>query len=46
MLANTLKAIKANGKDAFYEGKIVKNSAQFIQINGGIINIKTYKHLK
>src|SRR5437762_7215327 len=36
-LARTLRAIAAQGSDAFYKGDIAKNTAAFLKANGGII---------
>jgi gamma-glutamyltranspeptidase/glutathione hydrolase len=36
-LARTLRAIAAQGPDAFYKGEIAKNTAAFLKANGGII---------
>ena len=36
-LAKTLRAIAAQGPDAFYKGDIAKNTAAFLKANGGII---------
>jgi len=36
-LARTLRAIAAQGPDAFYKGDIAKNTAAFLKANGGII---------
>ena len=36
-LARTLRAIAAEGADAFYRGDIAKNTAAFLKANGGII---------
>ena len=36
-LARTLRAIAAQGPDAFYRGDIAKNTAAFLEANGGII---------
>ncbi len=36
-LARTLRAIAAQGADAFYKGDIAKNTAAFLKANGGII---------
>ena len=36
-LARTLRAIAAQGPDAFYRGDIAKNTAAFLKANGGII---------
>jgi gamma-glutamyltranspeptidase / glutathione hydrolase len=36
-LARTLRAIAAQGPDAFYKGDIAKNTAAFLKSNGGII---------
>src|SRR5215211_6305278 len=36
-LARTLRAIAAEGPDAFYKGDIAKNTAAFLKANGGII---------
>ena len=36
-LAATLRAIAAKGPDAFYKGEIAKNTAAFLEANGGII---------
>src|SRR5258706_12148032 len=36
-LARTLRAIAAQGPDAFYRGDIAKNTAAFLTANGGII---------
>jgi gamma-glutamyltranspeptidase/glutathione hydrolase len=36
-LARTLRAIGAQGPDAFYRGDIAKNTAAFLKANGGII---------
>jgi gamma-glutamyltranspeptidase/glutathione hydrolase len=37
-LARTLRAIAAQGPDAFYKGDVAKNTAAFLKANGGIIN--------
>ena len=37
-LARTLRAIAAQGPDAFYKGEIAKNTAAFLKANGGIIS--------
>lgn len=37
-LANTLKAIAAGGRDAFYTGKMAQTIAQYMQANGGFIS--------
>ena len=37
-LARTLRAIAAQGPDAFYKGDIAKNTASFLKANGGIIS--------
>src|SRR5262245_23993289 len=37
-LARTLRAIAAQGADAFYRGEIAKNTAAFLKANGGIIS--------
>src|SRR6266511_2601723 len=37
-LARTLRAIAAQGPDAFYRGDIAKKTAAFLQANGGIIS--------
>jgi gamma-glutamyltranspeptidase/glutathione hydrolase len=37
-LARTLRAIAAQGPDAFYKGDIAKNTAAFLKANGGIIS--------
>ena len=37
-LARTLRAIAAQGPDAFYTGDIAKNTAAFLKANGGIIS--------
>jgi gamma-glutamyltranspeptidase / glutathione hydrolase len=37
-LAKTLRAIAAQGPDAFYKGDVAKNTAAFLKANGGIIN--------
>ncbi|RAJ11849.1 gamma-glutamyltransferase [Olleya aquimaris] len=39
-LANTLKAIMKDGRDAFYKGEIAETLATFIQANGGIITVE------
>ena len=36
-LARTLRAIAAQGPDAFYKGDIAKNTTAFLKANGGII---------
>jgi gamma-glutamyltranspeptidase/glutathione hydrolase len=36
-LSRTLRAIGAQGPDAFYKGDIAKNTAAFLKANGGII---------
>ena len=36
-LARTLRAIAAQGPDAFYQGEIARNTAAFLKANGGII---------
>ncbi len=36
-LARTLRAIAAQGPDAFYKGEVAKNTAAFIKTSGGII---------
>jgi gamma-glutamyltranspeptidase/glutathione hydrolase len=36
-LARTLRAIAAQGPDAFYRGDIARNTAAFLRANGGII---------
>ena len=36
-LARTLRAIAAQGPDAFYKGDIAKNTAAFLKANGGIV---------
>jgi gamma-glutamyltranspeptidase/glutathione hydrolase len=36
-LARTLRAIAAQGPDAFYRGDIARNTAAFLKANGGII---------
>jgi gamma-glutamyltranspeptidase/glutathione hydrolase len=36
-LARTLRAIAARGPDAFYKGDLAKNTAAFLNANGGII---------
>ncbi|MGH9139878.1 MAG: gamma-glutamyltransferase family protein, partial [Vicinamibacterales bacterium] len=36
-LARTLRAIAAQGADAFYKGDVAKNTASFLKANGGII---------
>ncbi len=45
-LARTLRAIAAQGPDAFYRGDIAKNTAAFLKANGGIIteaDLKSYE---
>lgn len=45
-LARTLRAIAAQGPDAFYRGDIAKNTAAFLKANGGIISeadLKSYE---
>ncbi len=37
-LARTLRAIAAQGPDAFYRGDVAKNTAAFLKANGGIIS--------
>src|SRR5438477_4120311 len=37
-LARTLRAIAAQGSDAFYKGDIARNTAAFLKANGGIIS--------
>ena len=37
-LARTLRAIAAQGPDAFYRGEVAKNTAAFLKANGGIIS--------
>jgi gamma-glutamyltranspeptidase/glutathione hydrolase len=37
-LARTLRAIAAQGPDAFYRGDVAKNTAAFLRANGGIIS--------
>ena len=37
-LAKTLRAIAAQGPDAFYRGAVAKNTAAFLKANGGIIS--------
>ncbi len=37
-LGRTLRAIAAQGPDAFYRGDIAKNTAAFLKANGGIIS--------
>ena len=39
-LANTLKAIRNNGKDGFYKGNVAKEIAKYMKKNGGIITKK------
>jgi gamma-glutamyltranspeptidase / glutathione hydrolase len=36
-LAKTLRAIAAQGADAFYKGDVAKNTAAFLKANGGIV---------
>jgi len=36
-LANTLKKIRDQGHDGFYKGKVAKEIARFMEVNGGII---------
>ena len=36
-LAKTLRAIAAQGPDAFYKGEVAKNTAAFVKASGGII---------
>jgi gamma-glutamyltranspeptidase/glutathione hydrolase len=37
-LGRTLRAIAAQGPDAFYRGEVAKNTAAFLKANGGIIS--------
>jgi gamma-glutamyltranspeptidase/glutathione hydrolase len=37
-LGRTLRAIAAQGPDAFYRGQVAKNTAAFLKANGGIIS--------
>ena len=37
-LANTLKMISTEGRDAFYKGEIAKTIAEYMQANGGFIS--------
>jgi len=37
-LANTLKAIAAEGRDAFYKGKIALEIADYVEKNGGLLS--------
>jgi len=37
-LANTLKALIKEGRDAFYKGEIAKTIAQYMQTNGGFLS--------
>ena len=37
-LGRTLRAIAAQGEDAFYRGEVAKNTAAFLKANGGIIS--------
>src|SRR3954464_15183056 len=45
-LGRTLRAIAAQGPDAFYKGDVAKNTAAFLKANGGIIgeaDLATYQ---
>ena len=39
-LANTLEAIGAQGRDAFYRGRIAKSMADFVQKHGGFLSVE------
>lgn len=43
-LANTLKKIQKEGKNAFYEGEIAKTLVIFLQQKGGIITLEDLKN--
>lgn len=43
-LANTLKKIQMEGKNAFYEGEIAKTLVNFLQQKGGIITLEDLKN--
>ncbi|WP_154223013.1 gamma-glutamyltransferase [Marinicella rhabdoformis] len=39
-LANTLKTIAKEGRDAFYKGKVAKTIAEYIQQQGGFLSVE------
>ena len=45
-LANTLKAISKDGRDAFYKGKIAKTIAKYMQENGGFLSYEDLSNHK
>ncbi len=39
-LANTLRIIATDGRDAFYEGELAKTMADYMQANGGFLSLE------